>query len=379
MSVLFSFLLLLYNKTVQLDKTSTNNFYQPVKPDAKPSSQAAPPAAKPAAAKPAPASPAAHSPASIAAAAGLSADKLSSSIVAFARFFSASLKPETLNALRLQALAPELARLMPNQLGTGQGAPDAAAKARLALALAAAAAAGKGVELSPRGLEAYASAIDPELAAETRRAHAHERNPQAEKEGSAPGGGQGSGGRPGDERRGEDEGRNEKTGGIPAPDLEKKFLEAEESDPLLAILNRLPCKNGKRWIVLPLHFSGGGAEYSVSLRVLADEGPTADSRGCMVMDIAASLDEGGGCRRWLFVLESKNGQPAKLAVYLNSLPGESLFTGGAESKSVKAVSQQLSELLLLPAEFISVMNITDSFSFEINCGNELLRQVNVAV
>ncbi|MCL2193748.1 MAG: hypothetical protein FWB78_10170, partial [Treponema sp.] len=73
----------------------------------------------PATAKPAmPSSPAPHSVHTLIAAAGLPADRLSASIVSFARFFSLPIKPELMAAIRQQVFSQP----MPTPTPTAQAA-----------------------------------------------------------------------------------------------------------------------------------------------------------------------------------------------------------------------------------------------------------------
>jgi hypothetical protein len=245
---------------------------------------------------------------------GLPSDKLSASVVAFARFFSLPLKPELLAAIRRQGVAPQthLAKTAAQTLTE----PNAA---REAFSLAAAAAESKGVKLNAVGLEAYAVAIDPEL---------RERN-------------HGKGGR---DRRDEnpDEAEKKNAGNPPlsAESLRKTVLESAEKNDLLAVMNRLPGKDGRRWIVLPFTYTSGGKELSVSMRVLLEGDTPETSRACrMVLDIAGLEGETGGRR--VFVAESVN--------------------GGA------------------PPECVAVKNSGENFPFECGGGNYLLRSIDKMV
>ena len=258
------------------------------------------------------------------AAAGLPADTLSASIVSFARFFSLPLKPELMAEIRRQTLAP------PD--------PNTAGQNREALALAAAAAEGKGIELSPKGLELFAEAIDPN----GQKRQEHEKREQRNK------------------NRNEQE--SQKTSPITAAALKELALESADKDPLLAILNRLPGKDGQRWIVLPFHFSENGRAFSVSLRLLLN-----GEHNIMSLDIA---EKGEAYRRWLFVLNMAGGTIAKLTVYLQPElpPGAlALFT------------QKLSNLLAIPPEYICVKNQGVPFPGEADGEDALLCSINEAV
>jgi len=270
---------------------------------------------------------------SLAAAAGLPQDKLSASIVTFARFFSLSLKPEMLSAIRRQSLPPQNAASPASQQisAASSEAKDTsgstAAKTREALSLSAAAAESKGVELAPKALEAYAEAVDPEL---QKRQNSGEQKKK---------------------RRDKDQNEKLKTSPITASALEKTVLQSVQNDPLLDILNKLPGKNGQRWIVLPFDFPQDDPEYRVSMRILLDE-QTSNRAACMALDIAETEDSG---RRWMFMLESANEKPVKLTCYLRpELPL------AAQTR----LKRELSSLLEIPSERVSVKNSTESFPCE---------------
>ena len=301
------------------------------------------------------------------AAAGLPLDKLSTSIVSFARFFSLPLKPELMAAMRHQTVTHPSA--------AAENAPDSgtAAKIREALSLAAAAAESKGIELHPRGLEAFAEAIDPDW---------------QKREDS---GGHGDRGRRNkNHQQQEEENAPDKTGpakiaAITAAGVKQMALESTEKNPLLAILNQLPGKNSRRWIVLPFSFDEGGKEFKVSLRILleADQSPhraacmaatqlaaTCVAATCVALDIAESE------RRWLFALESASGLLAaglptkRLAVYLQpELPPS------AHAPFARA----LSDMLGIPLERVSIRNRAESFPCESGGADDLLRSINEAV
>jgi len=333
----------------------------PVRNAAKPPPQAAKPSA-PVPQAPVHSTAAPRSTSALIAAAGLPIDKLSASIVSFSRFFSLPLKPELMAAMRHQTLTHPSAAAenapAPNAADSG-----AAAKIREALSLAAAAAESKGVELHPKGLEAFAEAIDPEW----------------QKREDTDGHGQ-RGRRNNNRQQQEEENAPDKTGpakiaAITAASLKQMALESAEKNPLLSILNRLPGKNGRRWIVLPFSFDEGGREFKVSLRILleADQSPhhaVCMAATCVALDIAESE------RHWLFALESANGLlaaglPAKrLSVYLQpELP----------PAAHAPFARELSDLLEIPLERISIRNRAESFPCESGGADDLLRSINEAV
>jgi hypothetical protein len=332
---------------------------------------------------------AARSVSSIISATGLPADKLSASIVSFARFFSLPLKPEVLKHIRQQAFTMTPNAKSPGP-ASGDGAPEVrnVLKNREALSLAASAAEGKGVELQPKGLEAYAKALDPESRQDDEQ-----------------------GGRRGRRKKNDGDNGNDsetssrKTAAISVGSLEKTMLETAEKNPLLAVLNRLPGKDGKRWIVLPFDFCDNGREFKVSLRILLETGKTASRAACMALDIvirstneSGSAVENGGTepqpspkgvepevrgsplepqpspkgegspleKRRLFVLEPAN----RLSVYLQP-----------EIKPEKqaALVRDLSALLEIAPDRIYTKAKTEAFPFEADCGHGLLGSIDEAV
>jgi len=303
-------------------------------------------AAKPSVTPPPPA----RSASALIAAAGLPMDKLSASIVSFARFFSLPIKPELMTAMRRQALTPSTTSPM-----AAENAPDSktVSQNREALSLAAAAAESKGVELDPRGLEQFAEAIDPDW---QKRQDTDERNRKRQHKNP-------------DER--EKENAPAKTGLFSAADIKEMALHTAEKDPLLALLNRLPGRNGQRWLTLPFSFSEDGREYKVSLRILLETvKPTLNHAVRMALDIAES--ESG--RRWLFVLNGPNrhGKSAVsgLTVYLQPEP---------PPKAIASLTRELSGLMEIPIERISVKSWTESFPCESGGTDDMPRAINEAV
>jgi len=290
---------------------------------------------------------------SLISAAGLPADKLSASIISFARFFSLPLKPELLKNIRQQAFeaAPNAAPPEPIP-ATEDSEPKSGIvfKNREALSLAAAAAEGKGVELQPKGLEAYAQAVDPEW-------RQRQNSEQSDQRGK---------------RKREDNEKEEaplqKTAAMSAAGLERMALDEAEKNPLLAILNRFPEKDGKRWIVLPFDFSDNDREFKVSLRILLETDKTVDRADCMALDIAIRdiVESGKVEKRRLFVLEPAN----RLSVYVRPE-----ITSVQQAELVR----ELSALLGIAPERIFIKTKTEEFPFEAELGNDFLRSIDEAV
>jgi len=316
--------------------------------------------AKPAAAQAAKPTVAPRSVSSVISAAGLPADKLSASIISFARFFSLPLKPELLKNIRQQAFgsAPNASQntaqsaMSPEQTSAAEDSVPKSGivfKNREALSLAAAAAEGKGTELQPKALGEYAQAVDPEW-----------RQRQD--------GGQGD--QRGRRKREDNENEKEplqKTAALSAADLKNMALDETEKNPLLAILNRLSDKDGKRWVVFPFDFSDSGREIKVSLRILLETGKTANRADCMALDIAMRKTSGNGetAKRRLFILEPAN----RLSVYLQP---------EVSAKEQDALVRKLSALLEIAPERIFIKTQTEAFPFEADSGNGL-RSIDEAV
>jgi len=297
----------------------------------------------------------------VAAAAGLPADSLSACIVSFARFFSLPIKPELLAGIRRQVFAQH--HSVPSREAHGT-----AAAALTAIALAAAAAEGKGVELSPKGLELYADAINGEG---QKQHNAEERNQR---------------GRRNKNGSGYDKAQEpSQTGPISADRLKETALEFAEKNPLLAILNRLPGKNSRRWIVFPFTLCENGRELKVSLRVLLN---AADNTACpmITLDIAET-----GKERWLFVLKTAVNPAASQQKQRAAQPFERLLVycpaaqysqyelpAGALANKRSNVTA-LSSLLKIPPECICIKKMAEMFPGEANFDENLLYLVDEAI
>jgi hypothetical protein len=316
------------------------------------------------------------------AAAGLPADKLSASIISFARFFSLPIKPELMAAIRRQSLSPtaQQTNTSPPSMTAPQSnaanlaetiSPRAAnletlAKNREALSLAAAAIKDKGAELNPEKLETYTEAIDPDWQKRNSGRNSQEqRHKEQKKE---------------DNAKAESDANNKTI--ISASDIKKLILESKEKEPLLSILNRLPGKNGQFWLVYPFDFCESGREFKVSLRILMDkDNSTENGVRHMALDI---VEHGEHDCRWLFVPVhtnkeavgiSKNGALksgviSRLMLYIEpELP----------PKALASLAHKMSRIMEIPLENIAVKNMTESFPIEPNGGNDLWCTVNEAV
>jgi hypothetical protein len=254
---------------------------------------------------------------------GLPRDTLSFTLIAFTRLFSLPMDAGLLAGLRREVLAAALST--PKSSGE---------KAKTAHALAAAAGAARGVSLSPGALEEYAAAISAGNLA------------------------------------GDDE-----SGVLPrfsAGELRQffeEFMEAE--DGLLPCLNRIPFRDGRRWVVWPFKIPIGGVDLKVFIRILirgeinspALPGITAAVPDRLIADVA------GPRRRWRFIfdkvaLDEKGGEGLRAEIGVYPPPGrlelealqkeaEGAFAGlGAEIRVLDGGEEFLPEIFF-PAETLS--------------------------
>jgi hypothetical protein len=225
---------------------------------------------------------------------GLPRDALTSSLLSLAKFFSLPLDAKLILRLRREALAAGPLKMAEPSLTAQQHDPEKpdpslAAPLRSA-ALAAAAAAGKGVALSPEALGRYAAA----LAAYDRDDAAPEEDPETET-GADREDPRGDGGAP--------RFSAPREGGDLAEEIEARL-------PLLGVLNRIPGKDGRRWITLPFSFESGGVVCRVSLRILlADANGVPWKAERMVLDLTTPR------RRWSFMLENGGNRACARAVF----------------------------------------------------------------
>jgi len=290
----------------------------------------------------------------------LPADKLSASIILFARFFSLPMKPEILASIRRQALAPQNAsadqtekakfaitqsELLKQRITGNADSSALTEKNRLVFSLAAAAAESKGVELETKGLELYANAIDPDT---ERHKDSNSHNNQRNKK----------------QNEKNDDGEDYISGSINGNTLKKIALESSEEDPLLYILNRLPGRDNQRWIVLPFEINENGRDYRVSLRILSE---THKYVSIMTLDI---VEIGDLEKRSTFTLEAVNGSINTLNIYMQ--PELSL-------KAKHQLESALSALLNIPVERVSVRDGNGFLPPESGREEELFRSVDEAV
>ena len=291
---------------------------------------------------------------------GLPADRLSASIISFARFFSLQLEPALLTKIRLQALSAE--QDSQTREKTGPQSEALSLKNREALSLAGLAAASKGVELTGEGLKNYAAAldtapIDPD----------QEQNP-----------GQNTGEHDSRRCKNEDANKREnKNSGASEIDLKISELKARicyqaEENPLLEALNRLPGKNGQRWLVLPFNCNDQGEAYRLCLKVLLEQGNAPSSlnaAGFTASLMALEINNSTGNQRMLFIINSDNGKNLRLRVCVDHL----------ESSKAKSLVSEISGNLNIAPESIIIDNFNNSFPFEAENQEKVLLSINKEV
>jgi len=186
---------------------------------------------------------------------GFPKDALSVTLLAFARYFSISLTPDLLSALRRDILA------------RGKSSSPETRKEKAALeadAISALIADDKGVILSPEALEHYARFL------------------------SLP---EGNTIQP-------DGGRDQDKEECPsAEELRIMIEEKGQNDDTLSFLNNLPGKNGQRWLVFPFSIMIRGIEFQVFLRLLKRE-PVSSVKGVPLEDGHLIVDISGPKRQW---------------------------------------------------------------------------------
>jgi hypothetical protein len=144
----------------------------------------------------------------------------------------------------------------------------------------------KGVLLSPEALVEYAAAIDPEEGQSGdgefngKQGNSPEQQyPERERE-----------------KRRDPSSAGEEDDTPAAGDLRKKFESLPANQPLVDFLNRLPGKNGGRWMVFPFTFISGDVAFRVSLRILLSSGGSGHDETRLILDILGKRD------RWFFCL-----------------------------------------------------------------------------
>jgi hypothetical protein len=270
----------------------------------------------------------ARSMAALIAAAGLPVGGLSASIVSSTRFFSLPLKPDLMADIRRRVLAAA------NGVYLSE-------KGQAALSLAAAAARSKDVELSPEALKNYADALDPDRREQTGKDSAGERHSGK---------------------------RQKEQGKIHGKSGPVKIIVGSAQNTLHDLMNRLPGRDGKRWMIIPFSFDKDGREYRVSLGVLLDK--TATLRGHASLDIAEYGLEGEPAHRWFFVLEHANSGITRLDAYLQP---------GLPADRAKIFARKLASLMEIPEDCVSTGNYGGPFPWMPILNSDLLHIVDETV
>jgi len=294
----------------------------------------------------------------------LPADRLASSIISFAKFFSLPLEPQMLGKARQQALsASQPTQTGPQAEQTSLEKPQSdtlSPKIREALALASLAAASKGVELSGEGLREYASAlsaapIDPDQQQGQSQNKRNSGGFKKQKE------------------------QNPEIAAATSADigeLKALILGTAEQKPLLEFMNRLPAKNGQRWLVFPFNFTDQGEDYRLCLKILLNEAENRSPSDQMAGYLALEIEKVGSSgkddqnRRWLFVINAENNKNLRLRVFLEPF---------ASKKIRKSLVSELSQSLEIAPEHINIQNFVDFFPFESNNQSSVLFSVDEEV
>ena len=223
---------------------------------------------------------------------GFPPDTLSTTLLAFMRFFS--LPPAFLGLLRRETLS------------TLKSSSPQDQKEKVLLegkAMAVSAALDKGLKLSPAALNRYAAYLIP---------------PATEKsDKTLP-------------DRKEIPGQNE---------LQALTKEESNQDDFLDFLNTLPGKNGQKWIVYPFSIKLEGKEFNIVLRILTKAGPGEND--CMIADIT------GQKRQWRCIIR-KTGNALKADIKVS--PGLSLRTQKLLSGEAKRILEGFDEILIKNSE-----------------------------
>jgi hypothetical protein len=296
-------------------------------------------------------------------------DNLSRSVIAFARFFNLPLEPKTLTTLRREALNQPL---------------------REASALGAAAAADKGLELPAGALKEYAAAINgnrefglwqPEGNPEEAGKNSGEGGPgggsgdSGNPQGEAPNDGASMGGGRGGFSGEKDRDRDADPALPPLADIQTGIKAMLAEKPVLDLINRIPGKNGRQWVVLPFSFNQGGVEFTVSLRLLLGWNAPGAERLCA--DIKVSRPEKEQ-KRWIITLEKQERAQqdsigdlqAEISVFSGDRPGN--FTNNEE----KRLERELAQALGLPLDKVTAKTETRLFN---DSREDLLRPVDEEV
>jgi hypothetical protein len=231
--------------------------------------------------------------------------------------------------------------------------------------LAAAAAADKGVELSREALTDYVTAIDPD-----------KRHSAGGDQGGENGFGTGEGSAESSaeaESRGSPRDKDRDREPDDAESLRNKILRAEEQNPLISLMNRLPGKNGQRWMVLPFSFEDQGHDFAVTLRILLKPELIAGAGGGKFRAEQIALEIAAEDSHWLFIANNPPG--GKLRLTGSLWPGIAASEKTA-AKTLRAMERELAGLLGVEAEQVQIRNEEEFPPFAPDSRDETLLPVN---
>jgi hypothetical protein len=182
-----------------------------------------------------------------------------------------------------------------------------------------------------------------------------------------------------------DKGRNRDGFTGDAESLRNKILWAGEQNSLISLMNSLPGKNGRRWMVFPFSFEEGVRKFEVTMRILLTPEGTAGNSGFRVERMALEIaGENRGLNpspsRWLFIAENPPGTSGAAS------SGEKLRLNGsfwpeaaAEKTSVRviqAMEKELAGLLGIEAGQVQIREGEEYSPFAPDSRDEALPSVN---
>jgi hypothetical protein len=241
---------------------------------------------------------------------GLPRDSLSAALLSFVRFFGMPLESRSLAALRREALSAPTPPSEPDAKAACPSLPEAGAEAK---ALAAVSGALKSIRLSAEALNKYARLLTEPAAAvpgppapkAPDGADPPERQFPNEGGGNSGAGGRNSGGSQKQDRRTHKARKN------PGPEeLRELFTDfmridnigKDENRGLLSLLNRIPGKDGQRWIVWPFNLTNSGTDLQVVVRLLIKE-PLSLEPGRLILDAWHENPALDTKTSWRFILD----------------------------------------------------------------------------
>jgi hypothetical protein len=154
---------------------------------------------------------------------------------------------------------------------------------------------------------------------------------------------------------------------LTAEELKRQVSAVLGKGPVPDFINRIPGKNGRRWIVVPFSFSGDGFDLRSSFRISL---PDPDDKGVGTGNFAADIAvfrEKKLSRRWFFLLEGTCAGEFKAK--------RADFSVTPPVSGSKILIRELAKLFNLPGDKIT-LNKKGNFA---DSRNDLLRTVDEAV